>query len=422
MALSQTKDVKLSRAIMIYFVLQDLNFTIKSCFSLEDTPISGLISIIIGLIIAFVFAKNIKVVLERSKRIVRKSYLLFIAIYLVSCILSVTRGEPFGVILKESALWTLCFWIPIGLLAYSVSDKKVLYNEVYRLSFVCSAILLFYFFWNVLAGLSMKDGQTDYSMHFSYALILPLLLHIDRLLGRFSWSLFIMFAIELGAILILGSRGTVLCLLSYFLIRFLTEKSSIKQKIRNILFLGVGFVILAVIGRNMDALNNIGLGSRLLSYADAGEVTDLSGRDILWAQTLSMITEKPILGYGLGGEYYSLSVFSYKTGMSEDLIITSTSPHNGFLELLVCFGIPLGILISLYIISRIFFVRRVTDIAVRNLAIILFSVYIIPAFTVGDGVFIKPGVAFFIYLMISLKKQYEQNQLTLHKGVSAVTQ
>lgn len=422
MTLSQKQDVKLSRAIMIYFILQDLNFTIKSCFSLVDSPISSLLSIGIGLIIAFVFVKNIKVVLGRSKSIARKSYMLFIAVYLVSCMLSISRGEPFTVILKDSALWTLCFWIPIGLLAYSVSDKRILYNEVYKLSFACSAILLFYFFWNVLAGLSMKDGQTDYSMHFSYALVLPLLLHIDRVLNRFSWPLFILFAIELGAILILGSRGTVLCILSYFLIRFLAEKSSAKQKFRNILLLAVGFLILAVISRNMDALNNIGLSSRILNYADAGEVTDLSGRDILWAQTFSMISEKPLLGYGLGGEYYTLSVFSYKTGMSEDLIISSTSPHNGFMELLVCFGIPLGILISLYILSRIFIVRKVADITIRNFAIILFSVFVIPSFTVGDGVFVKPGIAFFIYLMISLKKQYEQNQLTLHKGVSAVTQ
>lgn len=421
MALSQVKDVKLSRAIMIFFILQDFNFTIKSCFSLVGTPISSLISICGGLIIAFTFLRNLKVVIKRSKKAVAYSYLLFIAVYLISCLMAVSRSEPISVIIKESALWTLCFWLPIGLLTFSVSDKSILYNEVYKLSFVRSAILLFYFFWNVWAGLSMKDGQTDYSMHFSYALILPLLLHIDRLLSRFSWELFILFAIELGAILILGSRGTMFCLLSYFLIRFLAEKSSIKQKIRNLIFLGIGFLILTIIGRNMDALNNIGLGSRLLSYADAGEVTDLSGRDVLWAQTLSMISENPLIGYGLGGEYYSLSLFIYKTG-ADELVITSISPHNGFMGMIVCFGIPLGLLISIYIISLIFIVRRINNLTVKNLAIILFSVFIVPALSVGDGIFIKPGIAFFIYLMISIKSQYEKDKFNFRKGVSPITQ
>ena len=419
MFLSQKKDKKLSRAIMMYFVLQDLNFTIKSCFSLADTPIASIISIGIGLIIAFIFVKNAKILLERSKTIIRKSYLLFIAIYLISCLFAINRGEPYGVILKESALWTLFFWIPIGLFAYSVSDKRILYDEVYKLSYVRSAILLFYFVWNVIAGIHMDDSQTDYSMYFSYALILPLLLHIDKLLRGFTWPLFLLVSVELTAILILGSRGTLLCLITYFLLRFLFEKSTNKQNIRNVFLLAVFVAILAVIGRNMDFLNSVGLSSRILTYADAGEVTNLSGRDELWTKTLLMISEKPLLGYGLGGEYHTLSVFSYMMGWTEELIISSTSPHNGFLEMLVCFGIPFGVFVSFYIVSRIFFVRKTKDIVIKNFAIILFSVYIIPSFTVGDGVFIKPGIAFFIYLMISLKKQYEQNQFNLHKGVSS---
>ena len=365
--------------------------------------------------------KNLKVVIARDKNVVRNSYLLFLVVYLISCFLSVTRGEPFLVILKESALWTLCFWIPIGLFAYSVCDKRVLYNEVYKLSYIRSAILLFYFLWNILAGISAKDGHSEYSMHFSYALILSLLLHIDKLLRSFSWKLFLLFGIELAAILILGSRGTLLCILSYFLIRFLVEKSSVKQKIRNILFLSVGFFILSVIAGNMDALNSVGLSSRIVAYGEAGEVTDLSGRDVLWAQTLSMISENPLIGYGLGGEYYSLSLFIYKMG-ADELVITSTSPHNGFMEMLVCFGIPIGIFISLYIISRIFYIRRISDITVKSLVIIFFSVFIVPAFTVGDGIFVKPGIAFYIYLMISIKSQYEKVKFNIRKGVSPITQ
>ncbi len=422
MTLLEKNDVKLSRAIMVFFILQDFNFTIKSCFSLEGTPISSLISICVGLIIAFTFLKNLKVVIKRSEKAVAYSYLLFIAVYLISCLMAVSRGEPISVILKQSALWTFCFWVPIGLFAFSVSDKSILYNEVYKLSFIRSAILLFYFIWNVLAGISMKDGHSDYSMHFSYALIFSLLLHIDKLLRSFSWQLFILVAIEFSAILILGSRGTILCIVSYFLIRFFAEKTTFKQKISNISLLLVGFLLLVLISKNMGALNSIGLDSRFLSYAEAGVVTDLSGRDELWAKTYLMVSDKPFLGYGLGGEYYTLSIFAYQMGADYDLVISDTSPHNGFMEMIVCFGIPLGLLISIYIISLIFIVRRINNLTVKNLAIILFSVFIVPAFSVGDGIFIKPGIAFFIYLMISIKIQYEKDHFNFRKGVSPATQ
>ena len=403
--LVKNTDKKLSLAIVWFFVLQDFNALIKTIMPAQSI-ISSSSSILVGLIIIAIFSSNLLSILRT--KIVKKSFLLFLVIYLLTIAYAAFRNEPFGVIIKESALWTFAFWIPIGVFAYCIEDKRTLLNDFYRFSFIRSALMLAVFFWFVFAGHNETDK--DYNMYFSYSLVVPLLLHLDKQFSKGSAMLLLLVLLEFLAIIMYGSRGALLCILSYFVFR-LVVFSSPKQRIKNIFYLLLGVGVVYFLLGHLSMAENFGLHSRILEKAEAGET--LSGRDYIWLEGVALIKEYPLLGLGIGGEFYQMSVnsFNHLYYLYKDtLVISSTTPHNGFLELMLCFGIPLGIIVSFYILGKISVIKYINDNSIKSFVVVLFSVYIIPAFTVGDGIFVKPGIALFLYLALSLKNNYNRRR------------
>lgn len=406
--LTMQKDKQLSLAIIYFFILQDLNATVKTILSDYDL-LSSWSSVFVGLIIMTLFSRNLFFLLHKS--VTRSSYLLFSFLYLLTIIYSIIRGEPFDVIIYESALWTLAFWIPIGLFAYYIEDKNVLVKDFYKYSFIRSAFMLIIFFWFVFVG--HDEGDKDYNMYFSYSLVIPLLLHLDQQLKKGSIFLMFLLFLEFSAIILYGSRGAILCVLSYFIFRMFFI-SNTKQRFLNFIYVIVGIGIVLVIINYINVFEDLGLHSRIIEKSQAGEAT--SGRDLIWLEGVALILDNPFIGLGIGGEFYQMSVNCYNHiyyYLDKPLSISSTTPHNGFLEMMLCFGIPIGLFVSFYILSKIFVIKFIEDKALKSFIVILFSAYLVPAFTVGDGVFVKPGIALFLYLALSLKKMKKDNKITV---------
>ena len=109
-----------------------------------------------------------------------------------------------------------------------------------------------------------------------------------------------------------------------------------------------------------------------------------------------MVEEKPILGWGLGGEFYPLAQMmgagSYATA--------AFTPHNGILQLWVNFGLFIGTIIGIYIIISIMKVRKINDSCLRDILYIFFSASLLPRLIVGSGIFIEPGIAVYLFLYI----------------------
>lgn len=400
-------DKKLSFGVMFIFIIQALNLFIQTVLP-EDSFLVSYSSIICASSASIVIYKNLKIVYRKNYHLLKKSYMLFFGLYLISVLYSIYRNEPVISILKDSALWTFFYWLPTGLFAYTISDKRILLSKIYRLSFVITALMLSIFAWYILIG--SKNDAVDYNMQFSYILVFPLIIHIDKILRKFSSKILILVIIEFAAILLYGARGSLFCIASFFILKFLFSRNTAKQKFIYILVLLVAIGTMFLINNNMSVLSNFGLNSRFLSYASEGEVTFTSGRDIVWLEALSMIQNRPLLGYGIGGEYYEMSIRMDKYLFNDYLVISSTSPHNGFLEMIMCFGYPIGIIVSLYILSRLKAVKIIADDQLKCFLLILFSVYIVPSFTVGDGIFIKSGIALFIFLSNSLIKKNSRRE------------
>lgn len=400
-------DKRLSNSIVAFFVIQSLNAVVKT---VGTFPMSfqGIISLISGAGIMLFLLSGLLFAIRRSAAVMIMSLIFFIFAYSISIFLSMfIRNEPIDLLIHDSALWTFAFWIPIGVYTYSIKDYRILYKAFYEGSFIIGILMCITFIWFIIVGVS--SDATEYNMFFSYTLILPLLIHINEYIERKKVWIGLLAILELFAIVMYGSRGAVLCLIAYLILKLFTAQMSLGKS----LFYLITILCIVILGYelyiNQEIFESIGLHSRLLSKIELGEAT--SGRNYVWKAGLIMVSEKPILGYGIGGEYYGMTRLCERfTGIYVDEV-SSLSPHNGIIQLMLNFGVPIGLSISLWIILSILKLKNYKDPIVIDLFIIMFSSYIVPSMTVGDGIFIKPGIAIFIYMALRAKHYYyEQNK------------
>ena len=397
-------DEKISKSIVFFFLLQNVNASLKTVFEFSD-ELSRLISLGTGFFILSFLVRSFNSVWKRKASLFVKIVFLFVLVYGVSIFQSkYIRGEDIGLLLSDSALWTFAFWIPIGIYTSAISDYTILYKTFKRYSLWISLFLFISFVWFYLVG--SKQEAKDYNMFFSYALVLPLLIHINEYIDSKTKIYGIVALVEIVAILLYGSRGAFLCLGGYFLLKmFLGSLNKSEKKYYIFTVILISFSLLYLISSS-STLEMLGFNSRIISKMSEGEA--MSGREYVWQAGTLLISERPLLGYGLGGEFYQMSWLCERiTGVLIEEY-SSLTPHNGFLQLMLNFGIPLGASFGLYILFSIRKINVVSEKYIKDLIIILFAAYVLPALTVSDGIFIKPGIAVYLFIVGSLKnKKYE---------------
>lgn len=405
--LSKITDEKISKSIVFFFLLQDINASLKNIFEFSD-DLSRLISMGTGLLILFFLMRSFTSVWKRKHRLLIQTILLFTLLYGVSIIQTkYIRGEDIGLLLTDSALWTFAFWIPIGVYTSAIEDYSILYKTLLKYSWLITFFLLITFVWFYLVG--SKQGSDEYNMFFSYALVLPLLFHLNEYIVSKKKIYGIVALIQISAILLYGSRGAFLCIAGFFILKmFLGKLSGVERKQYIFLFIFISLLLIYLFINN-SALEALGFKSRLIQKMSDGEAT--SGREYVWQAGAYLISVRPLFGYGIGGEFYQMSMIcEMLTGvMIEEY--SSLTPHNGFLQLMLNFGIPIGFVVSLYILLSLKRIKLVSNHHIKDLIIILFATYILPSFIVSDGIFIKPGIAVYLFFVSQIKsRRYEYSK------------
>lgn len=404
-------DKRLSFFVIFFFVIQGLNGTVKTLLPFLPDEIKARLSILSGIILLFVMISSFGSVVKRSRSVVVISYILFGILYILGILQSLMRGDPINLLLGSSAFWTFVWWLPIGLFAYSIKDKSILYDYLLKGSYVLSIILMTSLL-PVILKLNIFDDQKEYNMFFSYMLIFPLLLHINEYLRNKKSIILLLFLAELCAILLYGSRGALLCLMSFAMLKIFYGQISYAKKVVVPVILFLGILVFSISAKYIvEFLADYNLSSRTLDKIVAHDMQ--KGRDYIWKAGVDLILEKPLFGYGLGGEFYQMS---YKASeiLGRGRIVSEVqdlTPHNGFLQLMLNFGVLIGIIIGLYILFSILKLQTSDHSHLKDMLIILFSVFIIPAMTVSDGIFVKPGIALYLFLVLDYKKHivYEKN-------------
>ena len=395
-------DRRISFYVIFYFIISAFNSVIKLLFQLSEYWWS-MISVICGILIIIPMLYSINQVYKRSKRILLNSILLFLVIYLFSIFQSVLRNEPIDLILEGTALLTFAWWIPIGTFTYCVINKKILYDTLLRGSYIISILLSFPFYLYILGLLP------GYNMFFSYALIFPLILHINEYFRTRNRLLLIISLLELLALLIYGARGPLLSLLIYFVFKLIDIKfihTRILAFMTILLFTFITFLVSEKVISDFNIeLSKYNIQSRTLDLFESGSILFDAGRTEIWKITYDMITEKPFLGWGLGGEYYTLG-----ERFGDHNITNTSTPHNGILQVWVNFGLFFGSLALIIIFKDFKKIFKIKDYYLKNLLLIFFSIGIFPRLFVSSGFFVYPPAAIFIYLIIQYRKKLKLQQ------------
>lgn len=191
------------------------------------------------------------------------------------------------------------------------------------------------YFFMILVG-RIAWGGYSYNMAFSYYMLLPALGFTYCLYRERKKIYIVPLIFAMISIIMLGSRGPLLCWVVFFL--FGLYFSDIKLSFKCIWTVVIFIIFMfykKIIMLLLPYLDELGINSRSMEYFITGSlVTDLGGRDTIYSIVIELIKQNFVFGSGIGA----------------DLAATGQYSHNLFLDLLLHYGVFLGISMILIII------------------------------------------------------------------------
>lgn len=382
-------DAKISFSCILYYILSVLNSTIK--IVLPDSSINTILSPLCGAGIILGLLLCLKEVYKRNSKLFVSSVLLFILIYVVSLLLIVLRGEPIDLIFKGNILVTFCWWLPLGIYSASIIDKSIMYNVFLRGSYVVLALLIIMFLFHPLTIYE----TSGYNMFFGFNLIIPTLFHLNELFKTKGIKYFVLVIIEFAMLLAYANRGCWIGILFFILFKLIKSKTSTKI-LFCIIVLPLVTMILSSSSLGLaieNLLESFGITSRSLEMLLSGTfANDSANREHLWENGLQMIFDSPILGWGLGGEYYRMA--QLEGSITAD---TTFTPHNGVIQNMVNFGILGGLIVTLLLLRPYFNLSRIKEQSHHDL-VLIFGSSITASFLSSGSFFTMPATAIFLYM------------------------
>ena len=323
----EKKDAALSTFVCAYFFLQALNLLVK----MGDISIPAW-NLIPKIILGVLLLIAIPALVTRSGL---KALLIELTVGAMFVFSSMMDSHP-DVNLASLAFDELVVFVPIGICAFCVSDYSALLIRLHRWSYPSHFILY------VLCFLLFRTHAADYSysMSVGYAVLFQMLIMIDSFTEKHSIIDLILVIADLILIVMLGSRGPLLCLGVYAVFRILSGIKTARMKsvilmlccfIGAVLYLLYPYLLQLLVKLSSLLLGNTSRTIRLLLNE---QLVYEAGRETIYSYTLERIMERPILGWGVGGGW-----------------LNGVYPHNLLLEIALSFGVPFAIVITIWLLA-----------------------------------------------------------------------
>ncbi|MCF8714892.1 O-antigen ligase family protein [Joostella atrarenae] len=315
------KDKLLENNLFFYLTLLLIPITVGL------SSITLALSFIYGLIAFLINRKDVTLEIKRYFIIscVLFLYLIFSALYYAN-----KDGPSLNILLKYLPV----LFIPF----YDLSIKK-------RTNLRTSTDCFIYLFVGILISLIIGVFRLCYyGYSFNYSNIedilgihpvyisMFILICINYLFYRNDSFKFFLILLFITSIILIRSRTSILVLVIIIGYNFLVSLKSNYQKIIIVFISIIVFVILVY----------------YLNYVDHTKTSflwALNERFQIWESSFYLFTERPILGYGLGNEYYELSQ-SFFIETKYNLMDGRVNSHNIFLSQLIQTGI-IGLLLMI---------------------------------------------------------------------------
>lgn len=327
-------DLKVSIALIAPFVVLSFQYLVLILFDLMDTMTGTLVQSFSKLIVACCYIYAFPAMWKRSSSVFLIAYGIAIFIFSVQFIFFIPN-RPFII---DLIFPTFFMSLPAFIFTMALRDLS-------KFQYITKIGARIIFFIGVIIAAFVFSGNAsvgDYSMSLSYYMLLPALFFLKDFLNKYSLFSLCLFIIALIIILSLGSRGPLLCIVVFGLMKlvrldFVYLRKAILFRMIVSLSLLVVFIkfqnILSWLSVNLE---KIGISSRTINLFQQEEL-HLSGRDNILIKVIEEIKFHPLTGIGLAG----------------DRIITGTYSHNFFIEFISGFGVIIG-LITVTIMAILF--------------------------------------------------------------------
>jgi hypothetical protein len=231
--------------------------------------------------------------------------------------------------------------IPFSCCLHEIDDRKKLLDSMYKTSLITHVFIYFSMLFYTNSG---------YSMSLGYSLLPHLLILIDRFFENRRAYNIIIAAIDIIYTVLFCSRGPLVSIGLYVVIRLILSKDvSKKAKVLTSLTVVASVVVIIVfwteiIGVIENLATTLGVSSRTVNLIKSSQfITHDSGRSTILASIAEQIQLKPVTGWGIGGGW------------------APTYPHNVIYESILSFGYILGTAFIVYIIYKWIKVLRTDD-------------------------------------------------------------
>lgn len=326
--LNQSADKKISIALMASYAVLTVQYFILITFDLLGSSGGAMVQFLSKGLVGLFFLYALPVV-------IKKRFNLFLGVYFVVTFVFVLHFLFFPenrIYLREISFSFFFICIPAFVYSMCLADWNVLYKVMKKVSWIVFAFGMMTGIQIVLGGVTAGT----YSMALSYYILLPAILFIDEFFDRFSLKALLGAFLSVLVILALGSRGAILCIAIFMILKMIRPKTKLRYK--NILFNVAILVSTILVFLNLepilvslnDFLLKFDINSRSLMIF-LNEDIHLSGREDIYQYVLGEMADHPLFGVGLGGDRVAGLGYS----------------HNLFLELGANFGVIIGGILSI---------------------------------------------------------------------------
>ncbi|PSL40698.1 O-antigen ligase-like membrane protein [Planomicrobium soli] len=327
------EDYILSLSILSSFVVLSLQFFILYYFKIIGTSSGMIIQMVSKLVVGVIFIYSFPIVFKRNKILLISVYFVSLFVFLLN-FLFFPQNTSY---LKNITFSFFFLCLPCFIYSYSIEKSWILEKMMEFASLIV-------FFIGTIVGLLVLTNRMEigmYSMSLSYYMLLPTLVFVRKFLDQYTIKPLVIFLISLSVILSFGSRGPLLSI-GIFVLIFLIITIKKQTSKTFIVYIGILFMtILTLLYQKqilqflLNSLERFNLSSRSLRLLLKDEVY-LSGRDNIYGDIWFQIKQSPLIGMGLAGDR------QYFGGRYT---------HNIVLEILTNFGVFVGLIIVVLLIS-----------------------------------------------------------------------
>lgn len=352
-------DTRISIALMsptVALAFQNLVLAVLSGLGVRFQSIVQLVS---KAVVGLVFLYAAPCVWRRSRSKVLTVYLVAGTVFLTHYLLF-----PDNRMYMNEFIFSLFFMcMPAFIYGSSLRNWAELKAVMRRASIV---VLFIGMVWALLAFMGRISGT--YNMSLSYVMLVPAIVFADDgYTSKLSLMNLLYTAVSVAIVSLFGSRGTLLCLCVFLLLRARLFKRSRFRDMFAFVFTIMFMTLTLLFHRDLleglvNILVRLGVRSRSLALLLQPGV-NWTGREVLYRSVLYAIYERPLLGIGLAGDR---------------LVLNGAYVHNIFIEMIAHYGIMIGSMCSVFLVLLLLRSIWTQDPGSYELAIIWISIGLVP--------------------------------------------